>query len=80
MVELQSLIVDSDIEVIQYWGNTLWHVDDLYNMEATLYTDWMKNNEGMEVRPLIEIPLNLPKGSTYKVGSDFLPKLEDFGL
>ena len=80
MVELQTLIVDSDIEVIQYWGNTLWHVDDLYNMDATLYTDWMKNNEGVEVRPLVEIPQNLPKGSSYREGSEYLPTVEEFGL
>ena len=72
--------MDSDLEVIQYWGNTLWHVDDLYNMDATLYTDWMKNNEGMEVRPLLERNEGLPKGSTYKQGAQFMPTLQDLGL
>jgi hypothetical protein len=67
-------VIDCDVELIQFWGHTLYHVDDLYSMEATLYTDFMKKNEGIVVRDLL-VRGEIPKGSQYQEGAQYMPTL-----
>ncbi len=44
MIEVQQQGIDGEIEIQQFWGSTLWNVDDLAFYNAELYTNFIKDN------------------------------------
>ena len=44
VIEVQQQGIDGEIEIQQFWGSTLWNVDDLAFYNAELYTNFIKDN------------------------------------
>ena len=45
MVELQQVVEDNDVEICQFWGSTLWNINDLEDFDAKIFTNWRKAND-----------------------------------
>lgn len=93
MIKEKMLAVQKDARVVQIWGSTLHHIDDLpydpIEYCPHVYGFFRKKHADVKVRPLLDTPtkgqLPLPDPAnmtdTEKKASTFMPDLkEDFGF
>ena len=62
----------------------MWNINDLEEFNARIFSEWRKANDerNVQVREVLEDNFeNLPvKSAFYREGTDFMPKLSDFGF